>query len=39
MTGLAPDKVRVVLSVFLAIACEVISALGLFAIIAPAHAN
>jgi hypothetical protein len=32
MTGLPPDKVRVVLSVFLAIACEVISALGLFAI-------
>src|SRR5438477_4810847 len=30
MTGLASDKVRIVLSVFLAIACEFISALGLF---------
>jgi len=32
MTDLPPDKVRAILSVFLAIACEVISALGLFAI-------
>jgi hypothetical protein len=33
MTDLPPDKVRTILSVFLAIACEVISALGLFAIV------
>jgi hypothetical protein len=32
ITDLPPDKVRVILSVFLAIACEVISALGFFAI-------
>jgi len=32
MTDLPPEKVRMILSVFLAIACEVISALGLFAI-------
>jgi hypothetical protein len=32
MTDLPPDKVRAILSVFLAIACEVISALGFFAI-------
>lgn len=35
MTDLPPDKVRTILSVFLAIACEVISALGLFAIMPP----
>ena len=32
ITDLPPDKVRVILSVSLAIACEVISALGFFAI-------
>jgi hypothetical protein len=32
MTDLPPDKARTILSVFLAITCEVISALGLFAI-------
>jgi hypothetical protein len=32
ITNLPPEKVRVMLSVFLAIACEVISALGFFAI-------
>jgi hypothetical protein len=35
MTGFAPDKIRVILCVFLAIACEVISALGFFAIMPP----
>lgn len=33
MTNLSVEKVRVVLSVFLAIACEVISALGFFAVL------
>ena len=33
ITSLTPDTVRLVLSVFLAIACEVISALGFFAIL------
>jgi hypothetical protein len=32
MMDLPPDKVRTILSIFLAIACEVISALGFFAI-------
>lgn len=32
MSGLAPETVRLILSVFLAVACEVISALGFFAI-------
>lgn len=36
ITGLAIERVRIVLAVFLAIACEVISALGFFAIMAPA---
>jgi hypothetical protein len=35
ITDLSPDKVRVILAVFLAIACEVISALGFFAIMPP----
>ena len=35
ITGLTPDVVRVALSIFLAIACEVISALGFFAIMSP----
>lgn len=35
ITDLPIDKVRVILSVFLAIACEIISALGFFAIMAP----
>jgi len=33
LTGMQPETVRLVLSVFLATACEVISALGLFAIL------
>lgn len=33
ITGLTPETVRLLLSVFLAIACEVISALGFFAIL------
>ena len=35
ITGLSPDTVRLVLSVFLAVACEVISALGFFAVLLP----
>ena len=33
ITGLSPDTVRLVLSLFLAVACEAISALGFFAIL------
>ena len=33
LTGLPPDQVRLVLSVFLAAACEIVSALGFFAIL------
>lgn len=33
ITGLAPETVRLILSIFLATACEVISALGFFAIL------
>ena len=33
ITGLSPETVRLVLSVFLAFACELISALGFFAIL------
>lgn len=33
ITGLSPETVRIVLSVFLAIACEAISALGFFAML------
>lgn len=35
MTGVTPETVRLVLSIFLATACEVISALGFFAILPP----
>lgn len=35
LTGLQPDTVRFVLSIFLATACEIISALGFFAILTP----
>ena len=35
LTGLQPDQVRLVLSVFLAAACEVVSALGFFATLPP----
>ena len=35
LTGLKPETVRLVLSIFLATACEVISALGLFALLPP----
>lgn len=35
ITGLAPETVRLILSIFLATACEVVSALGFFAILAP----
>ena len=33
ITGLSPDTMRIVLSVFLAVACEIISALGFYAIL------
>lgn len=33
MTGLSPDTMRIVLSMFLAVACEIISALGFYAIL------
>ncbi|MEO8630564.1 MAG: hypothetical protein ABI612_21065 [Betaproteobacteria bacterium] len=39
LTGLDIDKVRTVLSVFLAVACEVISALGFFAILTTEQGN
>ena len=35
LTGLRPDTIRLMLSLFLATACEVISALGFLAILAP----
>jgi hypothetical protein len=35
LTGLQPETVRLVLSIFLAIACEAISALGFYAILSP----
>jgi len=35
VTGLAPETVRLLLAFFLAVACEVISALGFFAILSP----
>lgn len=38
LTGLPPDKVRLVLAIFLATACEVVSALGFFAILPAAAA-
>jgi hypothetical protein len=37
LTGLPPDTVRVLLSLFLATACEIISALGFFAILSPSQ--
>ena len=37
LTGLQPNQVRLVLSLFLAAACEVVSALGFFAILPPAE--
>lgn len=39
VTGLSHDTVRLVLSLFLAVACEVISALGFFAILPSAPAS
>ena len=36
LTGMQPETVQLVLSIFLAAACEVISALGFFAVLAPA---
>ncbi len=36
LTGTSLDKVNLVLAIFLAVACEVVSALGLFAILPPA---
>jgi len=35
ITALSPETVRIVLAIFLAIACEVISAFGFFAILSP----
>lgn len=39
VTGLSPETVRIALSVFLAIACELISALGFFAIMTSSPAT